>query len=386
MSSGHDVMSDLFCGFMYGCVMKLRSRFSFWLTVLIVLVVIIFAMPALSKSSLLETIDNWFDDYTEAVEDAQDDGDDHDDDEAVVVSNMMVRIDDEIVDYVGVETLTLVETSFFPEAKALAKVVDIRPMLALRTRHKQALAALNIAKIAEQAANQELARLKLLAKGAGSVATKNVNYAEARWREARAKSQGLNINIQAVGDEAKQVWGDKISAWILSPDSKQWQRLLSHQDSLLLVTLPVDVSMSPEVSFIRIARDGSRKQARKAYFVSPALITDQLIQGETYFFKTATGKLRLGMRLDAWLPQGDEPLNGVFIPEQAIVWSSGQPWVYVQVDDDLYQRKTIQSGLTSAGGLFLEQGIESGERLVIQGAQMLLSEEFRWQILDEDDD
>ncbi|RKZ94101.1 MAG: hypothetical protein DRQ46_10485 [Gammaproteobacteria bacterium] len=367
--------------------MKLRSRFSFWLTVLIVVVAIIFAMPALSKSSILETIDKWFDDYTEAVEDAQnEDDDDHDDDEAIAESNMMVRIDDEIVDYIGVETLTLVETSFFPEAKALAKVVDLRPMLALRVRHSQALAALNVAKIAERAANQELIRLKSLAQGAGSVATKNISYAEATWREAKAELQGLNVNIQAVRDEAMQTWGDKVSDWILAPDSKQWQRLLSRQDSLLLVTLPIDVSMLPEVSFIRIARDGSREQARKAYFVSPALITDQLIQGETYFFKTATGKLRSGMRLDVWVPQGNEPLNGVFIPEQAIVWSSGQPWVYVQVDDDLYQRKTIQSGLTTAGGLFLEQGIDAGERLVIQGAQMLLSEEFRWQILDEDDD
>jgi hypothetical protein len=367
--------------------MKLRSRFGFWLPVLVVTAVIIFAMPALSKSSLLEMIDKWFDDYTEAVEEAQDkDGDDHDDDGAIADSNMMVRIDDGIADYVGIETLTLVETSFFPEAKASAKVVDLRPLLALRTRHNQALATLNIAKVTEQAANQELSRLKALAKGAGSVATKNITYAEAAWREDKAKSQGLNVDIQAVREEALQSWGDKVSTWILAPDSKQWQRLLSRQDSLLLVTLPVDVSMSQEVSFIRIARDGSRKQARKAYFVSPSLVTDQMIPGETYFFKTATGKLRSGMRLEAWIPQGDKQLSGVLIPEQAIVWSAGQPWVYVQTDDDLYQRRTIQSGLTTAGGLFMEQGLDAGEHLVIQGAQMLLSEEFRWQILDEDDD
>lgn len=380
-------MSDLFCGFMYGCVMKLRSKFSFWLIVLIVLAVIIFAMPALSKISLLETIDKWFEDYTEAVEDAQgDDDDDHDDDEAATDSNMVVRIDDEIADYIGVETLTLAKTSFFPEAKALAKVVDLRPMLVLRARHNQALAALNVAKVAEQAANKELVRLKSLAKGSGSVATKHISYAEATWREAKAKKQGLNFNVEAVRDEALQAWGDKVSAWILAADSKQWKRLLSHQDSLLLVMLPADASLSEEVSFIRIARDGSRKRARKAYFVSPALVTDPQIQGASYFFKTATGKLRTGMRLDAWIPQGKDPLEGVFIPEQAIVWSSGQPWVYVQLDDDIYQRRAIQSGVTTAGGLFLEQGIDAGERLVIQGAQMLLSEEFRWQILDEDDD
>ncbi|MDC9724346.1 MAG: hypothetical protein PSN44_00285, partial [Gammaproteobacteria bacterium] len=76
----------------------------------------------------------------------------------------------------------------------------------------------------------------------------------------------------------------------------------------------------------------------------------------------------------------------VFIPEQAIIWHEGQPWVYIQLEDDLYQRRSVLAGVTAVGGLFIESGIEAGEQLVTQGSQMLLSEEFRWQILDEDDD
>ncbi|MFW5451858.1 MAG: hypothetical protein ACKE9I_09680 [Methylophagaceae bacterium] len=367
--------------------MKLRSRFNFWVAALIIIATIMIVVPAASKTSIVEIIDRWVDDYSEAVEDAQaDDDDDEDHDDDLEIGKLMVRVNDDIGDYAGVETLRLVETDFSPEAKALVKVVDVRPMLVLRARHKHALAALNIAKVSEQANAKELTRLKSLSRGAGSVATKNVNYAEAAWRESKAELQGLNVDLQAVGDETLQTWGKEIASWILSNDSKQWEKLLIHEEFLLLVTLPVGLSLDSDVSFIRISRNGLREEARKAYFVAPALVTEQGVQGETYFFKTASGKLRTGMQIAAWVPKGNEVLKGIFIPDEAIVWSVGQPWVYVQVEEDLYQRRSVQVGLPIAGGLLIEQELKVGEILVITGAQMLLSEEFRWQILDEDDD
>jgi len=366
----------------------MTSRGKFSLGFVVIVLVAIFIVPMAMKSTL---VDGWFKQYSEAVEAAQKDDDDDDDDddsdlESELVESMQVRINDEIGEYAGVETIVLEGSEFFPEIKALAKVVDIRPLLALHARHNQALAAFNVAKVAERSAAQELTRLKNLVKGAGSVATKKVNYAQASYNEAKAKLQGLSFDIQSVRDETVQSWGKEVSTWVLGSGSKSWQRLLNHQDSLLLVTLPADVSLPSEDGFIRLARDGQRNKARKAYFVSSALITDQDSQGETYFFKSATGKLRVGMRLDAWLPQGDQALKGVFIPEQAMVWNSGLPWVYVQLEDDLYQRRAVSTGVSAAGGLFMQQGMAVGEQLVMRGAQMLLSEEFRWQILDEDDD
>lgn len=364
--------------------MTLRRKLGSGLLV-IILIAIVVALS--STSGWLGFVDDWFEQYSEAVEAAKEDDDDDDnDDESESVDSMMVRVNDEIGEYAGVETSTLAMTAYFSEVKAQAKVVDIRPMLALRARHNQALAALNVAKVVERSAAQELTRLKSLAKGTSSVAAKKVNYAQATYNEANAKSRSLNVELQAVRDETLQSFGTEIATWVLDKESKQWQRLLSHQDSLLLVTLPVDNSLSAEVSVIRIARDSLGKQARKAYFVSPAFINEGGIQGETYFFKTANVKLRVGMQINAWLPQGNEPLNGVFIPNQAVVWNAGQAWVYIKLEEDLYQRRSLLAGQSTAGGIFISDEFSAGDDLVISGAQMLLSEEFRWQILDEDDD
>lgn len=299
----------------------------------------------------------------------------------------MVRIEDDIGEYAGIKVSSLEISDFSPEIRASAVLVDLRPLLDLRSRYYQTLASVNVAKVVERSARDELARLKRLAKG---VAAKKVNYALAVQGEAKAKLQGVRSELSALRDESSHSFGSEITKWLLDADSKQWQRLLAHQDALLLVTLPVNDTLAANVSMIRVAHDGDRDKARKAYFVSPAFMSDHEVQGENYFFKTSGIRLRANQRLDAWLPQGNTALSGVFIPNNAIVWYEGQKWVYVEVGDDLYQRRLLSEQHETVGGVFIEVGIESGfelgDELVIVGAQMLLSEEFKWQIPEEDDD
>jgi hypothetical protein len=368
--------------------MKLRGKFTVYLSALLGLAAIFLVVPAASDSSWIKIIEEWVEEYNEAVEEAQADDDDdeneHGDD--LPAGNMLVVLDDEAESYAGIETQTLTETLFFPEIKAQAKIVDVRELLAVRAEFNQARAALNVAKVAESSAKQELSRLEKLSQGAGSVAAKNVNYAEASWREARAKLQGLQFQLNDVKDQARQRWGETISSWVIDTSSKSLERLISQQDSLLLVSLPTEQTLPADVNVIRISRDGKRQEARKAYFVSAAMNSEQQIQGETYYFRTATGKLRSGMRVDVWISKTNEALTGVFIPDEALIWYAGQAWAYIELEEGKYQRRSLREHIDSEGGIFVQQGIDKGDALVMTGSQMLLSQEFRWQIQDEDDD
>ncbi len=377
--------------------MALRRKTGGWFFILVVIVVIVALMPTTIKSSLYNTVATWVDGYNDAIEEKDYDNADTEvesDDEEELAEPLTVRMDEALSDYVGIATITLVANNYFPESKALAKVVDIRPLVALKTRYNRAVSALNVAKVAERTAAKELKRLSLLAEGVGSVATKKVAYARGVWQEAKASLQGLVFDVQAVKDEALQSWGTTISEWVFADDSEQWQRLLSHKDSLLLVLLPIDVSLAPDISFIRVARNGMHKQGRKAYLVSRAVATGALTQGESYYFKIATGRLRTGMRLDAWIPTSNVPIEGLFVPDKAMIWYDGKPWVYIEKEEGLYQRRSVDHGMPTTGGAFVEitpardeqTNLAVGDKLVVQGAQMLLSEEFKWQILDEDDD
>lgn len=299
---------------------------------------------------------------------------------------LIVTLADETIPYAGIDTLTLHKTLLFPEFKAYAEVVDIRELIQWRARLNQLRSAVTIASVTENADRLEWERLKKLAKGTGSVASKNVIYAETSWREAKANLNSAAFQLEDAKTELIQSWGESIANWVMDKSSKELERLINRHDTLLMVTLPIESSLPADVNVIRVSRAGDRASARKAYFVSPAYVSAKQIQGETYYFRIATGKLRLGMRLDAWIPENSDPDSGFHIPDEAIVWYSGQPWAYIQLNEASYKRIPLSEGKLVAGGIFTQSEFEEGNEVVISGAQMLLSEEFRWQIHDEDDD
>lgn len=84
---------------------------------------------------------------------------------------------------------------------------------------------------------------------------------------------------------------------------------------------------------------------------------------------------RLNLATTAWSAQ-----NGVVIPRGAVVRFNGKPWIYFQTGDQTFARREISLEQPLADGWFAAQGMKPGERVVVSGAQMLLSEEQKYQI------
>ena len=125
--------------------MKLRGKLTLWLSILLVLAVTFFIVPAVSGSSWGDIFGEWLDEYSQAVEKAQEEEDDHDDEIALPIGDRVVLLDDEANDYAGIETRILERSSYFPEKKAQARVMNVRALLDIRSQYKQASAALKVA-------------------------------------------------------------------------------------------------------------------------------------------------------------------------------------------------------------------------------------------------
>lgn len=365
------------------------KRISWWLT-LAILIIIAVAVPLVTDKSWPLILDNAIDSYMEAAEKAAADDDDDDDEEESSEHgqspSLLVELNEDVVNAAGIQTLSLQPDTYFPESRAYARIIDVRELIQWRSKLKQLSLALELARSDERAQYEEFQRLKRLAASTGSIANKEVIYAESDWRQAQLKRESAQLALDDARTEINQGWGPVIAQWLADEDSNDYQRLVSRQETLIQITLPVSLSLPTDVNVIQVSRQGKRDTARKAYFVSPAYVSSHAAQGETYYFRMDTGRLRLGMRLHAWIPQNEEGLNGFFIPERAIVWVDGKPWTYIQQSDDSYKRKPLEQGQAITGGIFIESQFNSGDRLVVAGSQMLLSEEFSWQIMDEDDD
>jgi len=92
------------------------------------------------------------------------------------------------------------------------------------------------------------------------------------------------------------------------------------------------------------------------------------------------GRLLPGMRVTGWLRWPGQALSGVYLPASTIVRMQGRPWVYLQKDETTFAREEVLLEHAADRGWVVERGLETGDRVVVTGAQLLLSEELKSQI------
>jgi hypothetical protein len=94
--------------------------------------------------------------------------------------------------------------------------------------------------------------------------------------------------------------------------------------------------------------------------------------------------IRTGLAVLANIPIPGTPLSGVIIPRSSILRHGGLTWVYIQTGDDKFERRDCELQTPTTEGWFVIHGVTSGEKVVVEGAQMLLSEELKSQIESEE--
>lgn len=341
---------------------------------------VIFPSPA--HADLLSWVKQWLAaDTTQAL-----DEDDDDDESAAVYTPMQVQLADESLEYAGLMTTPLMLSFYQPEAYARVEVVDIQELLTLRSQLHQLKTQLELATVRQQNQQQERNRLKNLAEQTGRVANKEVQHAEALVVQLQAERASIKVQVEDHQTLIKQRWAMPIADWIMAQQSAEWSALLARQKHLLKVSAVDLQSTILDVATIQIAKFQADESVA-AQYVAPVLTAGPQMLGEASYYLTQLQPLRSGQRLEAWVPQSKSAAEGLLIPASAIVWYAGDPWCYIALEDNLFKRVSLESSQDTPSGRFVEVGaLQADDELVISGAQTLLSEEFKWQIVDEDDD
>lgn len=285
----------------------------------------------------------------------------------------------------GIATARIESIEFSAETHAFGSVVDLRPLLTLRARYaetKADLAATRATVAASRRAYQRLAELHRQ----DAISRYKLEDQHSRWQADTAQVDAASSRLRGIRENALQGWGKPITQWALDGDSETFRHILDGREALLLVALPSGVTLPEDLTTIQVENIGSVLKRRSAHYVSPAPMTDSATQGETYFFRTKGDNLRTGMRLAAWIPQPNRRTHGALIPASAVVWHGGRAWCYIQLDEERFVRRVLRRPVKRGSAWLVEDRFASNEKVVTVGAQLLLSEEFRGQIPDEDDD
>ena len=274
----------------------------------------------------------------------------------------------------GIAVQALPVTRFQPQISAYASVLDPGPLLQLRGQLRAAQLQTDAARAQAAASEREYRRLALLNDQDHNVSDKAAEAARATWEADRAHLEAAQATLLAARDTARSRWGDVLTGWALATRAPQLDALNSGQQALLSVALPQGGATGSPPPTIHINLPGSVGEIT-AHLVSPSPLADPVTQSPTYFYQAPRGGLRTDMRIDALLPAG-QSVDGVVIPNSAVVWYANRPWVYVQSDNAQFVRREISVGTPAPGGWFAAQW-HGGERVAVKGAALLFSQEFQ---------
>ncbi len=260
-------------------------------------------------------------------------------------------------------------------------VLDAAPLAELNDRYLEAETQVQTATAKLAVSRAAFERAKLLYKDQQNISAAQLQGAEGSFEVDKATLAAAQSRLRSVAASARQAWGGVIGAALVDR-TKLVAGLIERRDYLVKVTLPpgATIATPPETATARLP-DGTESGLA---FVSPATTIDPRLQGLSYLYHApADGALLPGINLEVRLP-GEAIERGVMVPEAAVVWLQGKAWVYLRTDPTTFVRRDIAPDRAGPDGGYVAAGLPPEAEIVVRGAQMLLSEEFRAQVPIED--
>lgn len=289
----------------------------------------------------------------------------------------------------GIQTVELEQTAYRPIVAAYGSIVSIDALLDLRTRYLAAQAQVIVARTALESSKRDAERQRQLNRDERNVSDRVAEAAEALARGDAARLTAAETLATGLRDSIRQQWPEPLASWATEPHAPPaLQKLLDRQEVLVNVGLPEAAAALGRHAQLEIKPQGQSGKPLSAEYVGPAPQGDQVLRGRSYFFRAPGAGLLPGMRVSVRQQSLENKRTGVIVPAAAVIWFAGKAWVYEQEDDnpEEFVRRQIPTDNETDTGWFVADVFEAGDRVVTSGAQLLLSEEFKYQITNENDD
>jgi hypothetical protein len=284
---------------------------------------------------------------------------------------VVVADDVQRASHIDVAPLTAVVIQ--PENTAYATVVDLQPLFDLRNRLAAARADYDTLRAQAGNSHAQYERSRVLFEDDRNVSQKSLQDARAVMQADQAKLQSAEAAQSGLDATMRQQFGDALASAARAPASDLFERLLTGRTVVLRVTLPADYNGTAPARITVDAPDGQPVAAQK---LSASPQGDPAVQGNPYFY--AAGRaLPVGTHTAAHVPASNRSESALVIPERAVVWYGGQPWVYVRTAPNRFTRRYVPASSPDDQGFVVTDGFHAGDDVVMHGAQLLLSQELR---------
>jgi hypothetical protein len=224
-----------------------------------------------------------------------------------------------------------------------------------------AAGALARAEVAAQAAARDLTRMRALARDHANASEREVAAAELVGADARGA-------LAAARTRALASFGTSDAARI----AHIAESLAQGEIAIGRIELPPGAALPGPHDEILVSALAVGGEPQRARLLGPAGTAEPSVQGPAVLVSLGPHPPPAGAALEAQLALG-APVQGVWLPESAVVWNEGAANAYVATSATTFERRALEIAAPLRDGVLVHSGVAPGERVVTSGAAQLLS-------------
>ncbi len=287
--------------------------------------------------------------------------------------------------------------------QAYGEVLDPATLTDLASRFRSASSQVAATRARASASRAAFARAQTLYRDRQNMSAAQLQVAQSAYETDEAAFETAQSSLAALVANIAQSWGP-VLADAVTRESALLKDLIARRAYLVAVTLPAGVvPASPPTKANAQLPSGAMIALR---LISPGTTANPLVQGLRYYYEAQAARgLLAGLNLPVVLESPASAPRELIVPESAVVWLAGKPWIYRltsaaapdpseramspsanRASAAVFVRESISPERQTADGGYVVPGLEPDAEVVVRGAQLLLSEEFRAQVESQDND
>jgi multidrug efflux system membrane fusion protein len=217
-----------------------------------------------------------------------------------------------------------------------------------------------------EASRAALARQQILNADDKNVSDRAVQEAAAAAAADAASLRAAEASSAAIESAARQRWGATIASG--SIHGSAWSRALLRGDAAL-VELAFTGDAPPPAT---LTLQSAAHRPRTARFLAVSPRVDARLQRAAYdYLVSPAAEFPVGLSIE--VTGRADAAAGVLVPTRAVVWDNGTATVFVEDRAGHYAPRPISAAVRVDEG-FIERDLPPGTRVVVAGAQQLLSQ------------
>ncbi len=289
----------------------------------------------------------------------------------------VVRLDSTALQRAGVRTEKLQRAAQPETIRAFATVTDLQALAQLSASTQAVAAQLAIAQAKLAASRAEYERARRLFEDQQNVSAAQLQSSQAAFAADQAALTAAQAQVDASRASARLDWGAELADALSASDPGQRaliEDLLARRELLLQVVLPAELADARVPARGQVMLEG--RIGPPIRLVSPAAHADPRLAGRSFFYRTRPDAALLpGATIAVQLETGRR-VEAAFVPSSALVWWQGRAWIFVRNEAGDFERREVPADRAADSSMLLAD-LASGTEVVVQGAQVLLSEELR---------